>query len=152
MENQDEKQKYLYVMRGCSGSGKSTYIKNHLSDATVCSADHFWFDEDGTYQFDVNRLSEAHSACKKACVDALERGDREVVVDNTNTKLSEMEYYVNLAAEYGYSVKFVRVQTPVEKAANRNVHGVPKKAVEKQANRMEDLPQGWGEEIVVSGV
>ena len=36
------------ILRGISGSGKSTYIKNNLdASSVVCSADHFFIDSDG---------------------------------------------------------------------------------------------------------
>ena len=42
----------VIVMQGVSGSGKSTYIKNNLPNATVVSADHFFVNAvTGVYEF-----------------------------------------------------------------------------------------------------
>ncbi|CBY39055.1 unnamed protein product, partial [Oikopleura dioica] len=61
----------LYVMRGLPGSGKSTLAKSMVksyNDAgkkgVICSADDFFIDNRGKYNFDMTRLSEAHEHCR----------------------------------------------------------------------------------------
>lgn len=143
-------QKELVIMRGPSGSGKSTYAKKHFPGAVMCSADSY-FSRSGEYKFDRNKLGAAHGYSKGKCETSLKKGVPLVVVDNTNTTLREMKPYVKLAQKYGYSVRFVRLETPVSVAAGRNVHGVPEEAVERMAARMADVPEEWGQETVVSG-
>ena len=81
------------IMRGCSGSGKSTYIKNHFPDAYVCSADDFWLDKDGNYKFDLSKHGQSHAWCLRKFIDYLEKMRQDpyllnpsscIVVDNTN--------------------------------------------------------------------
>lgn len=142
----------VVILRGASGSGKSTYIKNHLPDAYVCSADHY-FEKSGKYVFDVNKLPAAHEECKRKFRKALKEKLPLIVVDNTNTKWWEMKPYVLDAHDAGYEVEFVRLETPVDVAAKRNLHNVPFDAVQKMANRMQDLPGEWGrKEKKISGV
>lgn len=144
--------KELVVLRGPSGSGKSTYTRTHYPHAFVCSADDEFLDASGKYVFDVSKLSEAHLACWRKCHEALMRGEKCVVVDNTNTQLWEMSPYVQMGRAMGYSVLIVRMDTPVEVAASRNVHGVPASKVRAMYDRFQkiNLP-GW-HEIVVKGV
>ena len=144
--------KTVIIMRGQSGAGKSTWIKKNLpSDVTVCSADSY-FSRSGEYKFNPKLLGRAHGSCKEKFTDALIDGDELIVVDNTNTKRSEMEFYVRNARGYGYKVRFVRLDTPVDVAAQRNVHGVPHASVQAMKDRMQDIPASWGDEEVVSGV
>lgn len=144
------KRRELVIMRGPSGSGKSTYTKKHLSDAVVCSADHY-FERDGEYKFDRTKLGAAHGYCKGKVQTEMKKGTPLLVVDNTNTQIREMKPYVKLARKHGYTVRFVRLETPVEVAAARNTHGVPEEAVQRMAARMADIPKEWGQETVVSG-
>lgn len=136
------------ILRGVSGSGKSTYTAKNFSTATVCSADLFFL-KDGVYQFDATKLGNAHSWCFRQFEAALQRGDDSVVVDNTNTKLWEFKNYVQAAAKYGYEVKVVRLTVDVAVAAARNLHGVPVETVQRMQDRFQDFP---GEEIVNTGV
>lgn len=143
--------KQVVVMRGVSGSGKSTYIGKHFPDAYVVSADHYFIGKSGEYVFDRNKLGAAHGQCKHKFLAALKKGTPLIVVDNTNTKLFEMKPYVKAAKEAGYEVSFVRLETPVSVAAKRNTHGVPEEAVQAMHDRMAEIPSDWGQETVVSG-
>ncbi len=146
------KNRKVVVMRGPSGSGKSTYIQQHLKEAHVCSADKFFIQEDGSYQFDKSRIGEAHKWCKKQFKKALKDAKPLVVLDNTNTQVWEFSPYVQMAKDFGYEVEFVRLDTPPGTAASRNVHGVPTEAVWRMAARMEALPEEWAsKETIVSG-
>jgi predicted kinase len=140
----------VIIMRGTSGSGKSSYAKKHYPDAVVCSADNFFIQKDGTYKFRADLLGRAHKTCHESFVKALRNKARTIVVDNTNTTLREYKHYLQDARNYGYDVLFVRLDTPVDVAAKRNAHGVPLEAVERMANRMDEVPDGC-KEIVVSG-
>ena len=105
----------IFLMRGLSGSGKSTVaeaIAQAFPDAKVCSADHFFLDEDGKYVFDADKLKEAHAGCQAAAAEACAAGASPLVVDNTNVKKWEMNYYFTAAARHGYTVVLVESKTP----------------------------------------
>lgn len=140
----------VILLRGIPGSGKSTYAKKHYPDATVCSADNFFVQKDGTYKFRAELLGRAHEQCHQKFKQALRDKVRTIVVDNTNTKLREYKWYLQDARNYGYDVIFVRLDTPVDVAASRNAHGVPLDAVQRMADRMDEVPDDCTE-IVVSG-
>jgi len=140
----------VVILRGISGAGKSSYAKKHYPDAVVCSADNFFIQKDGTYKFRADLLGKAHQQCHDNFVKALRDKTRRIVVDNTNTKRREYGWYLQDARNYGYDVLFVRLDTPVSVAAERNAHGVPLDAVQRMADRMDEVPEGCLE-IVVSG-
>jgi len=144
--------KRLIIMRGISGSGKTTYAHKNYPDAVFCSADDFYVDPlSGVYDFDPAKLGEAHLYSWRKAHEAMMSGAPLVVIDNTHTQLWEMSPYIQMGAALGYDVLIVRMDTPVTVAATRNVHGVPEKAVRGMQDRFQKVLPFW-KEIVVSGV
>ncbi len=148
----------VLIMRGTSGSGKSTYVtkavaefvsENDLRTAVVCSADHFWIDEDGNYKFVPGLLQEAHKDCFRRFIQAIDSNTNLVIVDNTNTQLHEIAPYLRYAQLFGYEIEVVRCVCDVDVAAERNVHGVPQRTVEAMKRRMENLPNYWPKEKLI---
>lgn len=142
-------EKTVIIMRGVPGSGKSTYARQYFPRAFLVSADLYHTDELGNYNWKGENVAAAHSWAKKQFKEALERGEALVLVDNTNTEWWEMEPYYDMAEDYGYSVKVVRMQAPPDVCSSRNVHGVPEEAVHRMHDRMEDI-SALIQEVVVS--
>jgi predicted kinase len=144
--------KRLIIMRGISGSGKSTWARKNHPDAVVCSADHFFLDaRTGVYAFNPAKLGEAHLDCWRKTLEWIQANAPVIVVDNTNTQLWEMSPYVQMGNAFGYEVLIVRVDTPVDVAAARNTHGVPAAAVKSMADRFQKVLPFW-KEVVVQGI
>lgn len=151
--------KKVLIMRGVPGSGKSTYAAKQIEDAQakgirteVCSADDYFVDEDGVYQFDATQLGAAHARSFKLFALAVTLppdGDFLVVVDNTNVRTWEVAPYVQLARAYGFEVEIVRFTIDPALAASRNVHGVPVGAVLRMSKSVERLPAALGTEWIV---
>lgn len=148
-------------MRGISGSGKSTYSKKNFPEAYRCSADDFFTEvvgEGKAYVFDAKRLGEAHRWCMERFIRATTHRDplgkaALVVVDNTHLQLWEFMGYVQIAQAMGYEVQIIQLETPVQIAAKRNVHGVPPGKVEDMSRRFQRLPSFLGlNEKIVKGV
>lgn len=156
--------KYIYVLQGVSGSGKSTWARATARDAmkrgktvAICSADRFFEDERGVYTFDVSKLSDAHAACFRDYLTALARGVDLVIVDNTNTTTMEVSPYflaansVNLDQEIPHESYIIQIMRfacdDLELAASRNKHGVPLRGIQGQAARIERFDDenylGW---------
>lgn len=136
------------ILRGVSGSGKSTYAATNYPGALVVSADSFFAFVDG-YKFDPTKLSEAHGLCLRGFVDAAQRG-RNVVVDNTNITVEEIAPYYAIAEAYGREVEIVTFDVPISIAHARNIHNVPLAKVEGQHFRLWKaiLPPRWNHRVV----
>lgn len=138
--------KTLILIRGASGSGKSTMAKNiidslntppYLSELNVkhFEADQY-FTKNGTYAFDPKQLPEAHRECFESTKNALNDNETNIViVTNTFVKKWEIKPYIDLANSMdNVDLKIWRMETQYE-----NTHGVPQEKVEKQRNNMEDI-------------
>ena len=133
----------ILIMRGIPGSGKSTFVNQKYSHATVCSADHYFTDEKGNYTFDIEKIGEAHQHCKHEFKEAIEFNERLIVIDNTNLSMQAMYHYIKKAEERQYEVWFVRMMTPVDIAIERNIHKVPPETIKHFADIMEDIPKEY---------
>lgn len=139
--------KTVWIMQGVSGAGKSSYIP---PGAYIVSADRF-FEKFGGFNW--RRLDEAHEHCLGRFNNALLCGYQFIVVDNTNTKVKEVERYYNLAHDLGYDVIIKHIPCKdLSVCASRNVHNVPLTTIQKQARRIENfakqMPFWWNRETV----
>ncbi|MCK4671259.1 MAG: ATP-binding protein [Candidatus Aegiribacteria sp.] len=147
----------VFIMRGLPGAGKTTWIRNNLPDAFICSADNYFLDKEGNYKFDNLLISEAHESCLKCFAEILTSHEDEaekeslvIVVDNTAIRAWEISPYYNLAKAYGHDVKVVHIKCDSDLAHSRNIHEVPLERVEKMDEGLnsETLPLFWNVEVV----
>ena len=155
----------VIIMSVISGAGKSTLIKDNLpkENTKVVSADHFWIQKDGSYQFDAKRLREAHNDCMKnfilaEAIMAIENAaelinkTEHLVVDNTNIYAWELAPYVAVAQARGCPVWIVEIRAHWEKAYERNAHGVPEIVVKRMSeNITQKLPWLFRELVEIVG-
>lgn len=158
--------KHVFILRGSSGCGKSTYAKHLKHEAgvvdgksvVVCSADdHFMVKgpDDGELQYAFNpaKLPMAHAECMKLFLSALKSGIDVVIVDNTN--INEWEYmnYVLAAQLAGYGVDIVEFRAlsieRVSEWADRNVHQVSRSVAINMAVEMAMSPAPQIEGVTV---
>jgi len=131
--------KILYIIRGCPGSGKSTFAKELVggADYLVCEADKFFINKDtGAYEWDPSKIKDAHEWCRNN-VEAYMKNDQfypKFAVSNTFTQEWEMEPYFELAKKYGYTVFSVVVEN---RHGGVNIHNVPDVVVDKMKKRFE---------------
>lgn len=119
----------IVLVRGIPGSGKSTIAKQEFPNHSHYEADMFFVNK-GEYQYNRERIQDAHAWCQKMTADALSRGE-DVVVANTFIRTWEMQVYIKM----GYSVRIV------EATGNYlNVHGIPPKIVQRMRDRFEVAP------------
>ena len=137
--------KVLIIMRGISGSGKSTKAKSLVSEGVIHSTDALieatgdyrdFFEEMNKTKNFIN-LSRMHSKNLANAKKSMDEGISPVVIDNTNLKANEAKAYVVHALKLGYAdenVQIVDVGTgglTAEGLASRNQHGVPLEKIEK---------------------
>ena len=125
-------EKVLYIVRGVPGSGKTTLAKKLT--ANVFEADHYFYDNDGNYNFIPSEIKEAHKECQQFVGFAMESNIQKIAVSNTFTQEWEMEPYFELAKKHSYKVFTIIVEN---RHAGINQHGVPEEKVEQMKNRFE---------------
>jgi predicted kinase len=125
-------EKILFIVRGLPSSGKSTFAKQLTSN--VFEADHYFYDNDGNYNFIPSEIKEAHKECQQFVGFAMESGIQKIAVSNTFTQEWEMEPYFELAKTYGYKVFSIVVEN---RHGGVNVHNVPEKKIEEMKNRFQ---------------
>ena len=132
--------KVLTLVRGLPGSGKSTFANTITNEFSVCEADKFFYDKEGNYNFDANKLSQAHKWCKEQVEIRMkdnqinEQFYPHIVVSNTFTKEWEMNEYFELAKQYGYMVFTIIVEN---RHGSKSVHNVPEATMGNMLNRFE---------------
>ena len=125
--------KKLFIIRGCAGSGKSTFAKT--LGCPVFEADQYFIDsETGDYKFDASKIKLAHNWCKLRVEHSMEDGVDKIAVSNTFTQEWEMKPYFELAQEHGYMVFSIIVEN---RHGGTNIHGCPEEKVEQMRNRFE---------------
>ena len=125
-------EKILYIVRGIPGSGKTTFAKQLTSN--VFEADHYFYDNDGNYNFIASEIKEAHKECQQFVGYAMESGIPKIAVSNTFTQEWEMKPYFELGEKHGYKVFSVIVEN---RHGGTNKHGVPEDKIELMKNRFE---------------
>jgi len=139
MDSVNETQGELILLRGLPGSGKSTLAKIILQlrstdEPEVLSADDFFEDKEGDYNFDPTKLKEAHNYCQFRCSERMRQQKVRIVVANTFTQEWEMDEYFKMAERYNYRVHTVIVEN---RHGNENVHGVPEDKLQQMKNRFQ---------------
>lgn len=124
----------LYLIRGVSGAGKSTFAQR-LWEAGVVErvfeADDWFYRKDGNYQFNAADLHIAHRTCQQNTRFCLQN-NKSVVVSNTSTTEREVEVYKSLADECNAHFVSIIVEN---RHGGVNTHGVPEEKLEQMKER-----------------
>jgi tRNA uridine 5-carbamoylmethylation protein Kti12 len=130
----------IAILQGCPGSSKSTLAKNIVRYANecrlssvICSADDYFINPvTNTYEFDKNKLHNAHRYCKSKFDKAVNENINWIIVDNTNVNLSSIKVYLDIV---GYKYKIVRPNTDwyfdAEECFKKNTHNVPLETIQR---------------------
>lgn len=139
----------MIIMRGVSGSGKSTTaksIKDQLESLTgvetvICSADSFRHTgPNGEYVFDASMNGVVHAMAQEKAKKAIDAG-KHVISDNTNTLRWEMDKYIKMAEDADYELYQCFSHGMLDKYdidvyTERNVHYVPREAIVRQYKKL----------------
>jgi predicted kinase len=124
----------LILIRGLPGSGKSSVaaVLSEENKYPVLSIDHYFTDNDGTYNFRFGENHVAYAQCKERTEECMKKGLQKVFVDNTFTMEWEMEPYFQLAQTYNY---YLFVLTVENHGSFKNVHNVTDDQLKKMAEK-----------------
>jgi predicted kinase len=126
----------LYIIRGVSGSGKTTYAKE-LAAKVKCAhleTDMYFTFRDGDeceYRFNPSLLPKAHEWCFNEVAAVLNMG-HDVIVSNTFTRLWEFRNYIDLAIDKGAKIRVITCR-----GRYQNTHGLTEAMVAKQVARFQ---------------
>lgn len=139
MENNTEYTGDLILLRGIPGSGKTTLGKVILrciisDEPDVISADDYFTDNNGNYNFDSSKLKEAHNNCQQRCAEKMKNQFLRIVVANTFTQDWEMDAYYEMAERYNYRVHSVIVEN---RHNSINIHDVPQEKLRDMKKRFQ---------------
>ena len=152
MDNNEFKDKILYILRGPVGIGKSTYIKD--KGFKVLSTDEFFYDDEGNYNFNRDFLPAAHLWNYVRSLRFFSNEVPEFCIDNTNIELWEMKDYVIAAKEFGYKISIIEFDIPDELTAldlcKRSKHNVPLNTVKKMISNYSNSRNATIEQILNS--
>ena len=137
----------LTILSGIPGSGKSR-VAGRIQEATgaiVASTDQFMVNEAGEYEFKLEQMDPAFSACSLKVMENLLEG-RSVVVDNTNIGVAEINAWIVIgqgarAKNPELKVELVRVPVDPTVAFLRQQHGAPEETHSRMAKEFESNEQ-----------
>jgi len=122
----------LTIIRGIPGSGKSTLAKALVTStgAAWFEADHYFY-ENGVYNFDINRLRQAHEWCQDSVRRAMWVEGKDVIVSNTFTTVKELRPYFEISLlATGLYPSVITMQNDFG-----SIHGVPDATMEAMKKR-----------------
>jgi len=124
--------KYLVLMMGAQGAGKSTWIKRQGFCAPVASADTLCIDDLGAYRWSVARAKVAHDRCRGLVASLLrDKVEPLIFVDNTNARLEYVQPYQQMAKVAGYKLGAVYLSVTLDVALRDQTHGAPAETVKR---------------------
>jgi predicted kinase len=123
----------LYLIRGISGSGKTSLASemSHAMQIAKFEADDFFYNEDGLYKFEAEHLALAHRFCQKNAIYCMKRG-WSAIVSNTSTTEKEVQVYKDIAEAYNANFVSIIVEN---RNGTTSVHDVPEEVLKKQRQR-----------------
>ena len=137
-------EKYLIIIRGVPGAGKSTAaeaIKQMINSIAVpydthrrivaksFEADEYWHRPDNVYDFNAALLANSHAYCEGRVCEFLRGRDTNTkiaIVSNTTIKEQALNKYLDIAEEYSALSIIAKAEGDFE-----SIHGVPEKTVER---------------------
>ena len=139
----------LRIMRGISGSGKSTRAKELVGEGVIHSTDTL-IEATGDYKGHFDRMiaadnwsahSKMHNLNLKNSITSMKEGVSPVIIDNTNLAPNEPKGYVKAALEMGFADSNIVIEdvgtggVTAEVLAERNSHGVPLESIIKMVDK-----------------
>ena len=123
----------LIIVRGASGSGKSTFVKKNFPTYNHFEADMYFVDNQGNYCFDSSKKKQAHEYCQIETLKSLQNCNN-TVVSNTFIKTWEVDVYLKIAKQTNAKIEIYRLTTQF-----KNTHNVPEEIVNRMIANIEPI-------------
>ena len=128
--------KTFYILRGCSGSGKTTFAKtlfDALPNSYWAETDKLLYNEDGVYDWSRDRVHWAHHETAQMLEAAFFVGYDNIILSDTSAKVKFFNGYLEKAKEHGYKIVSLVVEN---RHGNESIHGVDERTLELQRQRV----------------
>jgi predicted kinase len=133
--------KKLYLIRGASGAGKSSFVEAMMEDkphAIAFSSDD-WMIKQGEYTWDKRRAGITHMICLNQTEKHMNPkggvgGWQDIFIHNTFTTKAELKPYYELAKKWGYKVFSIVVEN---RHNGESIHDVEKESLIAQKERFQ---------------
>ena len=120
--------KELILVRGLSGSGKTTAAKIFAGSNWPVLSNDDWFESKEEYKFSWKDWERAKRFCQERTAWRMNLEEPKIYVANTFATEGHMKPYFDLAEKYGYKVFSVIIEN---RHGNKNVHNVPENVIEE---------------------
>jgi predicted kinase len=141
----------VIVMMGLPESGKSTWAKAIKGNVKILSSDNYFTDADGNYNWSIEESHKGHEDCLRKFIKVFfprpPSGDPlcldVVIIDNTNVRVHDVAPYIRVAQAFGCVVEVKYMNTNIDIAKARNIHGVPDVAYARMQQNFDYLLKTW---------
>lgn len=129
--------KKLFLIRGHSGSGKTTFAKQKLAEYpdSIHLENDLFMVENGKYVWTKERCAKAAMMTWEAFKQSVENGVQAIAVCNIFANPKRLERFKNFAEKHGYDVEIYRAQNWFD-----NTHGVDFSKVATMYAQIEQNP------------
>lgn len=159
----------LYMLIGCSGSGKSTFVRlgatewlepNQSKTIEHYSWDrlrHDWYDKDDYARaFELSTQDKQFNSKAQKHFIELVKQKNHIVVDNINASRKRRRFFIETARQHGYyiiGVTFpIALQTVLDRQSTRDDKSVPENAVRQQYMSLQQPQYGEFDTIFVNDI
>lgn len=136
--------KIAIILRGVPGSGKSTFVDllQHAKDTVAVHAvDDLHVDETGNFLWDEENQERLYTLNFANFVKSCASGASLVVCDAINIEVNDFQKYIDIAAQYEYSVYVVTPNPPTpEQSTKRNRHHTSSSQAKDMYSRWQHWP------------
>jgi len=128
--------KTLYLIRGISGSGKSS-LASAITEYAIASDDMPGLYQDGNYKVELQ--GESHQWCFNNVEAWMQQDKNKVAVANTFVKQKYFQAYLDLAAKYRYAIQIIHCEGVLLPSGNQtsSIHNVPEEVLQRQRDNWE---------------